>query len=438
MNILLLCVDDLRPQFGCYGLDWMQAPHIDRLASEGVLFERNYCQYPICGPSRASFLSGVRPTPVRFTEWNCRIDQDYPGALTLPEQFRNHGYITQCFGKVFHDEDDHSQAWSREQWRPTEAFGCGPLAYALESNREFLKANQRGPAFEAAPVEDDAYADSWIATRAVEELRSLKEETDPFFLAVGFLKPHLPFTAPSQYWNLYADAPAATNPAPPDNVPPEALTNWAELRNYRGIPENGPLDPNQAQALVQGYAACVSYLDAQVGRVLDEVDELGLREDTLVVLMTDHAWQLGEHGLWAKHCLFERALHCPLLFRGPGIHAGARESGLTENLDVYPTLCDLAGIPTPSHVEGTTLRPSLENSGAAGREAAFSRMNNGESLRTDRYRYSEWRTADGDITARMLYDHDADPEENFNIAESSAASEIVASLSRQLARHLAQ
>ena len=176
--------------------------------------------------------------------------------------------MTQCFGKVFHDEDDNDQAWSRDQWRPSAAFGGGPLAYALESNREqILESKQRGPAFEVAPVEDDAYADSWIATRAIEELRTMKDKESPFFLSVGFLKPHLPFNAPLHYWDQHENPPLASNPEPPANVPPEALNEWGELRNYAGMPKEGPLDAEQTKTLVQGYAACTSFLDAQIGRV---------------------------------------------------------------------------------------------------------------------------------------------------------------------------
>lgn len=433
MNVLFLSVDDLRPQLGCYGLGWMKTPNLDALAASGTLFERAYCQYPICGPSRASLLSGVRPTATRFRKWNVRIDEDMPDVLTLPEHFRNHGYATQCLGKVFHELFDNRQAWSRKPWLPEGALGGAPLAYALEENRKTSRENGRGPAFESAAVEDAEYGDGRIAQRAVEELRSLATENKPFFLAVGFLKPHLPFNAPEKYWSLYQDVPLASNPSVPRDVPPEALHEWQELRNYPGMPKTGPLDEEQAKTLIWGYAACVSYLDAQVGKVLDELNRLGLRENTMIVLWADHGWQLGEHGLWAKHCLFDHALRCPLIVRVPGLPSGQRAPGLAENLDIYPTLCELAGLSVPAHVQGRSLAPQLRDAASAGKEAVYSRMEAGDSVKTARYRYSEWTDEKGAVCARMLFDHRNDPEENINIAEAPAHRQIVSDHSALLA-----
>jgi len=435
MNILFLTVDDLRPQLACYGVNWMKTPNIDRLAAGGTLFERAYSQFPICGPSRASMHSGLRPTITRFRKWNARIDVDCPGVLTLPEHFKNNGYLTQSIGKVIHDRDDCEKAWSEGAWLPEGVLGSEPGSYQIPENRALSKAKGAGPAVESAKVADTVYGDGQIAGRACEELKRLAAADKPFFLAVGFLRPHLPFNAPLKYWDLYSreKLPMADHPEPPKNGPAEALGNWAELRNYAGIPKEGPLDEATARMLIHGYCASVSYLDSQVGRVLDALDHLGLRDNTLIVLLADHGWQLGEHGMWSKHTLFERSLHCPLIVSGPGVSKGRRVAGLVEYVDVYPTLCDATGLPVPPHVQGSTILPLFGNPDGPGKEAVFSRHGTGESVKTDRYRYSEWRDKSGKIEARMLYDHQSDPDENINIAEEPGSEKVVAELSARIA-----
>lgn len=440
MNILFLIVDDLRLQLGCYGVSWMKTPNIDLLAAGGTVFERAYSQFPICGPSRASMFSGFRPTAERFRKWNARIDADAPGVVTLPEYFKNHGYLTQSLGKVIHDRDDCEQAWSEGAWVPDNVLGAVPGSYMVPENRALAEAKKAPPAYEAAGVDDSAYGDGQIATRACAELKQLAAQDKPFFLAVGFLRPHLPFSAPQRYWDLYdrEKLPMAANPSPPGHMPGQALTNWEELRNYAGIPKQGPLDEATARALIHGYCASVSYMDAQVGRVLDTLDRLGEREKTLVVLVADHGWQLGEHGMWSKHTLFEHALHCPLIASGPGVARGRRTSGLVEYVDLYPTLCEAAGMPAPPHVQGRSFLPLLTNPGGPGKPAVFSRHGEGDSVKTDRYRYSEWRDKSGNVVGRMLYDHQADPEENTNIAAEPASAQIVAELAKLLAEQIAQ
>lgn len=434
-NVLFLIVDDLRPQLGCYGLDWMATPHIDRLAKNGTLFERASCQFPVCGPSRASLLSGVRPTMSRFRKWNARVDADAPGILTLPQHFRQNGYATQSLGKVFHDSDDCIKSWSGGSWIPEGVLGGALNSYAIDSNRALAKEG-KSPPYESAAVEDSVYGDGRIAARAIEELRGYARQQTPFFLAVGFLRPHLPFNAPERYWKLYSrqKLPLARNPDSPRDVPKEALHNWEELRNYHNIPKQGPLDASTTRALIHGYCASTSYLDAQVGAVLHALAELKLRENTTIVFCADHGWQLGEHGLWTKHTLFQTALHTPLIVSGPDIPPGQRVQGLVENLDLYPTLCDLHGLTVPAHVEGKSLRPLLQNPSAPGKEAVFSRNSLGDSIKTDRYRYSEWRNEQGKVTGSTLYDHEIDPDEDHNIAGSSEHRDLVRDLSSRLPR----
>ena len=431
-NVLFIAVDDLRPQLGCYGHKQMISPNIDRLAADGVTFLRSYCQVPVCGASRASLLTGTRPTPDRFLGYDTWAQKDLPGALSVANHFRNNGYHTISNGKVFHHRTDCPDSWSEEPWRPKGAW----QNYVLAESRKLAKQNPRGsgPPFESADVPDNAYFDGMIADKGISDLARLKRMEKPFFLALGFLKPHLPFNAPKRYWDMYKreDIDLADNPFRPKGAPDAALHNWGELRAYHGVPKTGPLSDEAARTLIHGYYACVSCTDAQIGRVLAELDRLGLRDNTVVVLWGDHGWNLGEHGLWCKHCNFETSLHSPLLVRGPGIKAGARTNALTEYLDIYPSLCELCDLPLPAHLEGKSFVPLLKNPNLSWKKAVFSRYFNGDSVKTDRYRYTEWRKKDSTTYARMLYDHQTDPYENVNISESPQNAELVKKLSEMI------
>jgi len=431
-NVLFIAVDDLRPQLGCYGHKQMISPNIDRLAAEGVLFLRSYCQVPVCGASRASLLTGVRPSPQRFLSYDVWVEKDLPGALTLPEHFKNHGYHTISNGKIFHHRTDCRRSWSEEPWRPAGSW----RNYLLAANIELAAKRPRhaGPPYEAANVPDNAYFDGMIADKAISDLRRLKQMDKPFFLALGFLKPHLPFNAPKRYWDLYKpqQIDLADNPFRPKGAPDAALHNWGELRAYYGIPKKGPLSEQMARRLIHGYYACVSYTDAQIGRVLDELDRLGLADNTIVILWGDHGWNLGEHGLWCKHCNFETSLHSPLIVRGPKIPAGRKTNALVEYLDIYPSLCELCGLPLPGHLQGMSFVPLLTDPEQPWKKAVFSRYFNGDSVKTDRYRYTEWRYKDGRRYARMLYDHYVDPGENVNISERPDSRPLVERFSRMI------
>ncbi len=433
-NVLFLVVDDLRPQLGCYGREQMITPHIDALAGRGVVFRRAYCQVPVCGATRASLLTGVRPTRDRFVTYHAWVDEDLPGALTLPQHFRNHGYHTHACGKVFHHRPDTAaRSWCDEPWEAT-VEGTW-RNYLRPENRKLDEADDhRGPPFEKADVADNAYRDGQVADHAVGELDRLSRGDEPFFLAVGFVKPHLPFNAPAKYWDLYArdDVPLADNPYAPQDAPEAALHNWGELRAYFDIPAEGPVSEEMAHGLVHGYYAATSYTDAQVGRVLAQLEALGLRDGTIIVFWGDHGWQLGEHGLWCKHCNFNTSLNAPLIVSAPGIAGGKSSRGLVEFVDVYPTLCDLAGLPAPEHLEGASLAPLLEDPSRPGKAAVFSRFHAGDSIRTDRYLYTEWTDEAGAMTARMLYDHDRDAAENVNVSERDGCGGIVADLSQRL------
>jgi len=431
-NVLFIAVDDLRPQLGCYGHKQMISPNIDSLASQGVTFLRSYCQVPVCGASRASLMTGVRPTKDRFIGYNTWAEKDFPGALSVAEHFKNNGYYTISNSKVFHHANDCLNSWSEEPWRPK-----GPWRnYLLEENQKLdrQKPKLAGPPYEEADVADNEYFDGMTADKGISDLRRLKQMDKPFFLALGFLKPHLPFNAPKKYWDIYKrdDIDLADNPFRPKGAPDAALHNWGELRAYYDIPAKGPLSDDLARTLVHGYYACVSYTDAQIGKVLAELDRLGLRDNTIIVLWGDHGWNLGEHGLWCKHCNFETSLHSPLIVTAPGIAGGRQSNAMTEYLDIYPSLCELCDLPLPGHLQGKSFVPLLKNPRLSWKKAVFSRYFAGDSVKTDRYRYTQWRRKDGAVYARMLYDHKVDPVENVNISELPENEQLVRQMSKML------
>lgn len=430
-NVLFIAVDDLRPQLGCYGRAPMHTPNLDRLADQGVLFERAYCMVPTCGASRASLMTGLRPTRDRFVNYLAWAEKDAPGIPTLNSHFKTQGYTTLSLGKVFHHKTDHAEGWSEPAWRPAAGhYRNQPAvarAIAADTAQYPGKREHRGPPVEAFEAPANAYPDGQIADRALAELARLGARPDqPFFLAVGFLKPHLPFTAPQKYWDLY-DAAAIRLPAndyPPKDAPPGAVHNSGELRPYAGIPPQGPVDGATARRLIHGYYACVSFIDAQVGRLLDGLDRLGLERNTIVVLWGDHGWQLGEHGMWNKHSCFETSMHAPLLVKAPHlaeVQPGTRVRALTEFIDIYPSLCELAGLPLPAHLEGRSYVPLMRDPRLPGKDFAIGRYGAGDTVRTDHYRYSEYTRPDGTLTGRMLYDHRSGPGENTNVAAESMA-----------------
>ena len=434
-NVLFIAVDDLRPELACYGESHIHSPNIDRLAKSGVLFERAYCMVPTCGASRSSLMTGIRPSRHRFVTYSTWAEKDAPGITTLNTQFRKNGYYTVSLGKVFHHPPDNAEGWSEPAWRP-----IGVPWYRRPENQEMHEKQQkrgqrnRGPAWESADVADDAYADGVLAKRAVDDLRRLKGKDQPFFLAVGFFKPHLPFIAPQKYWDLYdhEDIHLPDNYHVPKDAPKESIHSSGELRAYAGIPAKGPVSDETARNLIHGYYACVSYTDAQIGRLLDELDRLELADNTVVVLWGDHGWNLGEHTLWCKHCCYETSMHAPLIVRAPGIDGGKKTAGLTEFIDIYPSLCDLAGISLPTHLQGRSFVPLMKEPNQPWKEAVIGRFGNGDTIRTDTLRFAEYTDGKGRSAARMLYDHSNDPGENVNVAEKEGRERAVTELTEQL------
>ncbi|MCL5269632.1 MAG: sulfatase [bacterium] len=444
-NVLFIAVDDLRPQLGCYGRKQIVSPNINRLAAEGLLFERTYCQQAICMASRASLMSGYRPDKGGI--FNCGpLYECVPGALSLNRHFLANGYETASIGKVYHHRSDETVGWSRGAYHPMGQWvGRGYLAgESIAEVKAYARAHPKetrtgmGPAFEGPDVADNAYADGMHADRAVALLGELKDR--PFFLAVGFLKPHLPFCAPKKYWDLYAEdkIDLADNPFVPKGAPKIALTDWGELRGYAGMPAKGDMPDDLARKLIHGYYACVSYTDAQIGRLLDELDRLGLRDNTIVVLWGDHGWKLGEHTMWCKHTNYELDTHAPLIISAPGAKARGRSTrALTEFVDIYPTLCDLCGLERPAHLEGASMAPLFDDPDRPWKRAAFSQYPRGRimgyTMRTDRFRYTEWRNMQtGATVATELYDHASDPAENTNVAHDPARAGDVAARKEML------
>ncbi len=449
VNVLFIAVDDLRPQLNCYGHGQMISPNIDRLAREGLLFERTYCQQAVCAPSRASVLSGLRPDSTRIYDLNTPLRKALPDVLSLPQHFRNSGYETLSIGKIYHHPNDDQEGWSAAPFRagtfPEGKWkGRGYITQeAIEQMNEYTSempnSEGRGPAYEAADVPDNYYPDGANTDHAIAELRRLKGEGRPFFMAMGFYKPHLPFNAPKKYWDLYPreEIRLADNPFLPKDCPSYAPTDWGELRNYYGIPKKGPLSDDLARTLIQAYYACVSYMDAQVGRLLEELDRLDLRRNTVVILWGDHGWKLGEHSLWSKHTNFELDTRVPMIASAPGGRGGVRTSALTEFVDIYPSICELAGVAVPAHCEGTSFVPLMGKPDRPWKSAAFSQYPRGKvmgyTMRTARWRYTEWQErSSGRIMARELYDHDADPAENANVAAAEDMKGTVAELSAML------
>lgn len=441
-NILLICVDDLKPLAGCYG-GTAKTPHLDRLAARGVRFDRAYCNQAVCAPSRNALLTGLRPSRVGIYDLGTNFRSATPDAVTLPQHFKAKGWRSEGLGKIFHV--GHGNREDPASWSVPH-FKADVVAYALPAGltrEEALFANRaaqglpRGPAVEAAEVPDEGYPDGVLAAEAVRRLRAAR---DPFFMALGFVKPHLPFCAPKRYWDLYDPAGfALPGRTPPDGAPAFAPTPWGELRQYKDMPEKGPLSDAQSRALIHGYHAAVSYMDAQLGKVLDVLDETGLAANTIIVLWGDHGWHLGDHGMWCKHSNYEQAARIPLVVVAPGLKAGAASDALVESVDLYPTLCELAGLPAPGGLDGASFLPQLRDPAAPGKEAVLHVYPRGprlgRALRTARHRLVEWKPpgAPAEAAELELYDYEADPGETRNLA--AAQPETVATLRALLARY---
>ncbi|HPO16383.1 MAG TPA: sulfatase, partial [Candidatus Hydrogenedentes bacterium] len=354
-NVLFFAVDDLRPELGCYGNTLIKSPNIDRIAAQGRVFNHAYCQQAVCSPSRSSLLTGNRPDTTKVWDLETHFRKTLPDVVTLPQCFKNQGYFVQGMGKIYHGGLNDPASWSVPWTSPNMPHSAGeqtldPDAMERRAKAQRIKRrkSKRGPAFLATDGPDNALHDGELADMAVNALQEIHTKQEPFFLAVGFIKPHLPFVSPKKYWDLYdpESIPLAPNPFLPKDAPPYALADRNELWSYEGVPPESHLPNAYARQLKHGYYAAVSYMDAQVGRVLDELDRLGLRDDTIIVLWGDHGWKLGEHDRWCKHSNVENDTNAPLLISAPGMqHRGEKTDALVEFVDIYPSLCELAGLP---------------------------------------------------------------------------------------------
>ena len=445
-NVLLICVDDLKPTLGCYGDALAKSPNIDALASRSVLFEKAYCNQAVCAPSRNALMTSLLPQTLGIYDLGTNFRIARPDAVTLSQHFHQSGYKTQALGKIMHV--GHGNLEDAASWDVPHSGGS-TFQYSLKENQSpsreaALFANKspaqlpRGAATESADVPDETYSDGRIAAEAIRRLQTAKEDSQPFFIAVGFLKPHLPFVAPKRYWDMHdpAKLPQPERLKAPEGAPSYAPQFGGELRNYANIPKgNDPLPDELTRHLIHGYYAATSYMDTQLGKVLDELKRLDLEKNTIVVMWGDHGWHLGDHGMWCKHTNYEQAARIPLLISVPGA-AAARSQAMVETVDLYPTLAEIAGLPSRDGLDGKSFAAVLKQPDLDHREFithVFPRNQLlGQALRNGRYRLVEWKKPGADpATAEYeLYDYKNDPGETRNLA--AAKPEMVASLAARL------
>ncbi len=486
-NVLFIAIDDLKPILGCYGNTLVKTPHIDRLAKMGTIFQRNYCQLAVCGPTRASLMTGMRPDYTKVFDLKTQIRDMNPDILSIPQYFKNQGYATAGIGKIFHpggtvDKYNDKPSWSipyleAEEHNFAKGLGMPVLVggyqspatkalvekYTAEGKAKGLKeAALRAyvfkfikPSTECIDVPDNAYEDGAMALRAKEEITELAKRNQPFFMGVGFHRPHLPFVAPKKYWDLYTrtNMPVAAYQKPSKNAVDMAYHNVGELTAYTDISSlptfsgketNGltlPID--KQKELIHGYYASVSYVDAQVGVLLNTLDSLGLTKNTIIVLWGDHGWHLGDHNLWCKHTNFEQATHSPLLISAPSIKSSKTVS-FSEHIDIFPTLCELAGLAIPTHLAGKSQVSVMKKNAVSVKDFSVSQYPRsdvksetqrlgysdanvmGYSLRTNQYRYTIWMKDSfrstqpfnqALVAGSELYDYKADPNETDNVID---------------------
>jgi iduronate 2-sulfatase len=439
-NVLLILVDDLKPALGCYGDAMAKTPNIDRLAARGMRFDLAYCNQAVCAPSRFTLMLGSHSTSTGLYGLGSHLRKKWPDAVTMPQHFAKHGgYVTQSIGKVFHighGNEGDPQSFSVPHFKdkvieyldPASTHG-GQLTReeALFTNQKLdqIRSLPRGAAFESPEADDVEYADGRVAA---ETIKRLQNATKPFFIAAGFVRPHLPFSAPKKYWDMHdpAKLPMPTFEKLPADSPKVAHKRGGEIAAYDPVPERDDVfDPELQRRLIHGYYAATSYVDAQIGKVIDELDRRGLADNTIIVLWGDHGFHLGDHGIWTKHTNYEQANRIPLLVIAPGVtKPGSSTRQLAESVDIFPTLAELAALPSPAGpqpIDGRSLVPVLKDPATRVRDHAyhcFPKQKMGRAIRTERYRFIEWKKvgAPSDTAELELYDYTADPQETQNLA----------------------
>jgi iduronate 2-sulfatase len=451
-NVLFIASDDMRPQLGCYGDPTVQSPHLDALARRGVVFLQSYCQQALCSPSRISMLSGRHPATTGIFEIGRTLRTTMPDITTLPQHFKNNGYHTRSLGKIYHVGIDDDASWTIPAWHSKQPRVSAASKAAVAARRRTYEAkgvvppakgngavNYAVPAFEAVDCGDDDLLDGDTAKNAIAQLRAhAKNPRQPFFLAVGFANPHVPWITPKKYFDLYdpAQLPLAKNEFLPDGAPAFAATSGQDFRWYAGVPQ-GELPESYKRQCLQGYLAAISYVDAQVGRLMAALDETGLARNTVVVFWSDHGYYMGEHTWWgAKHNNYEGATRNAMIIATPGMKsAGQRTPALAQSVDLAPTLTALCGLPAHRGFEGRNLEPILADPSATVNEAAFSWYPKagwlGVAMRTPQWRFIEWTKA-GENPVRELYDSVRDPQNDRNLAGNPENTRLLSALSAQL------
>ncbi|MEA3478690.1 MAG: sulfatase [Bacteroidota bacterium] len=441
LNVLLIAIDDLRPELGCYGADYINSPNIDKLASSGTVFTNHFVQVPTCGASRFSMLTGMLPKTISHLN-NEAIYKYISNQLetSKPETFihllKRNGYYTVGIGKISHyadgllygytdpisSERELPHSWNELVFNPGkwETGWNAFFGYASGENRQSL--NRQVKPYEMGNVDDLGYPDGLTAALAVQKLKELSEKKEPFFLGVGFFKPHLPFNAPKKFWDLYDEKEIPLSPFPniPENVNKASLHGSGEFNGYKLGEEKAslaqPVSDDYARKVKHAYFACVSYIDAQVGKLLDELEESGLAENTIVVIWGDHGWHLGDQRVWGKHTIFERALKSAFIIKVPNSYSGGKTvDKVVSSVDLYPTLMELCGVELPYQTDGKSLVPIMKNPHfQAWEDASYGYFRNGISLRTSRYRLTKYFREQKPVIE--LYDHQSDSNETRNIA----------------------
>ena len=439
LNVLFIAADDLRADLRCMGNKEVLTPNLDALAASGRLFNRAYCQQAVCNPSRASLMTGRRPDTLKIWDLPTHFRRRLPDVVTLPQHFMKQGYFAQNIGKIYHNWGQNKEKGDAPSWSvPAVMHYASHYHDTVRVDGQKPGRISKNPKCFRKDVPDEAYFDGRVANLAIKALRERKEAGRPFFLAVGFWKPHAPFNAPSKYWDLY-DRSKLSRPANPEWPRDAPRIAWHNSREILGGGKQRKLSEKDVMEMRHGYLAAITYFDAQLGKVLAELDRLGLREKTVVVFWSDHGFHLGEHSLWAKTSNFELDAHVPMIISSPGMkERGVRTDSLAELLDLYPTLVELCGLSRAEGLEGKSLVPILEDPTAIVKKGAFTQHPRpayftgapdamGRSVRTVRYRYTEWRDfKTGKVIATELYDHEKDPLETVNIAGLPSSAAVLA------------
>lgn len=460
-NVLMLLVDDLKPALGCYGDPHAKTPHLDKLAARGMRFDLAYCNQAVCAPSRFTLMLGAHSTATGLYGLGSRVRRSYPDAVTLPQHFAKHGYRTESLGKIFHighGNQGDPKAFSVPhfpdkviEYLDPESTDGGKLtreeAYFTNQQLNRIRSLPRGAAYEWPVAKDDDYADGRVANEAIKRLQAASKRDAPFFMAVGFVRPHLPFSAPKRYWDMHDPAKFSLPKFEdlPKDSPKIAGKRAGEIAMYKPVPKkNEDYTPELKRTLIHGYYASTSYVDAQIGKVVAELDRLDLAKNTIIVLWGDHGFHLGDLGIWTKHTNYEQANRIPIMMVAPGVtKPGSTTKQLAESVDIYPTLAELAGLPAPSGpqpITGKSLVPVLKDASKRVRDHAFHCYPRrggtmGRAIRTERYRMVEWRKphAPHETAEYELYDYQSDPLERANLAAKQP--EVLKKLKKILARY---